>query len=184
MKKGLGIFIGVIVLIFVIFALSWSSVYNTLITKSENINKQESEINNQLQRRADLIPNLVSTVKGLTTQEQSLVNSVTDARAKMATGSMQDKLNASDNLTKNLNIIVENYPILKSDTAFTGLMDELAGTENRIAVARKAYNDEIASYNTIVKTFPSNIVAGMSGFDNKPYLETSAENKEVPNVQF
>lgn len=180
MKKGLVIIIGIAVVI----ALFWGSVYNGLVASNEKINQQQSEIDNQLKRRADLIPNLINTVKGLTKQEQALVDSVTAARARMSAGTTQEKLNANDELTRSINILVENYPVLKSDTAYTGLMDELAGTENRIATARKNYNDSVGTFNTKVKTFPTSIVAGMSGFSAKAYLETSETDKAVPNVQF
>lgn len=180
MKKGLIILIVVVVFIGLLFG----GTYNSLVAKEESINSKEAEINNQLERRADLIPNLISTVKGLTSQEQSLVDSVTEARTKMTTGTTQDKLDASDELTRSLNVIVENYPEVKSDSAFTSLMDELAGTENRIAVARKGYNDEVASFNTSVKTFPSSIIASMFGFSSKEYLEVAEEKLEVPDVDF
>lgn len=179
MKKGLIILIAVVIII----ALFYGSVYNNLVTANEKINQEQAEIDNQLKRRADLIPNLVSSVKGLTTQEQALVDSVTAARAKMTSGNMDDRLAANDALTSSINVLVENYPTLKSDTAFTGLMDELAGTENRISVARKNYNDKVGSFNTLTKRFPTNIIASMSGFSAKPYLETSAEDKTVPNVE-
>lgn len=180
MKKGIVIIIAILVVI----ALTWVSVYNKLASSEEKINQQQAEVDNQLKRRADLIPNLVSAVKGLTGQEQKLVDSVTEARAKMAAGTTQEKLNANSELTRSLNILVENYPVLKSDTAFIALMDELAGSENRIAVARKGYNDQVGSFNASIKTFPTKIIASMSGFTIKPYLEVSDVDKEEPNVQF
>lgn len=180
MKKGIVIIIAVLVVI----ALTWVSVYNKLASSEERINQKQAEVDNQLKRRADLIPNLVSTVKGLTAQEQKLVDSVTAARVKMAAGTTQEKLNANTELTRSLNILVENYPVLKSDTAFVALMDELAGSENRIAVARKGYNDEVGAFNASIKTFPTKIIASMSGFTIKPYLEVSDVDKEEPNVQF
>lgn len=180
MKKGLIILIVVIVVI--LFA--WFSAYNSLVAKNESIIQKQSEIDNQLKRRADLIPNLISTVKGLTAQEQKLVDSVTSARAKMSSGTTQEKLNANTELTRNINVLMENYPTLKSDTAFVSLMDELSGTENRIAVARKGYNDDVKSFNTYIKTFPTNIVASISGFTQKGYLEVSETDKQLPEVQF
>lgn len=180
MKKGLIIFI----VILIVLAVGWTSIYNNLVTRNETIAQKQSEIDNQLKRRADLIPNLISTVKGLTAQEQKLVDSVTAARAKMTTGTTQEKLNANSELTSSLNILVENYPALKSDTAFVSLMDELSGTENRIAVAKKSYNDEVGAFNASIKRLPTNIVASMSGFSAKSYLEVSDTDKKVPNVQF
>lgn len=180
MKKGLIILVAILV----ILLLFYGFVYNNLVSKDEKINQEQAEIDNQLKRRADLIPNLVSTVKGLSKQEQALVDSVTAARSKMTTGNMEDRLAANDNLSTSINILVENYPVLKSDSAYTGLMDELAGTENRIANARRNYNNEVGSFNTLTKTFPTNVVASMSGFKVKPYLETSDEDKINPEVNF
>ena len=180
MKKGLII----LAIVVVILIFGWMSIYNNLVAMNEKINQNQAEIDNQLKRRADLVPNLVSTVKGVTAQELALVNAVTDARVKMTTGTTQEKLAGSEALTTSINVLVENYPVLKSDTAFTGLMDELAGTENRIAVANKAYNDEVGLFNTNIKKFPSSIVASMSGFTTKTYLETTAAEKELPKVQF
>jgi LemA protein len=180
MKKGLIILIVVIVVI--LFA--WLSTYNSLVAKNESITQKQSEIDNQLKRRADLIPNLISTVKGLTSQEQKLVDSVTSARAKMNSGTTQEKLNANTELTRNINVLMENYPTLKSDTAFVSLMDELSGTENRIAVARKNYNDDVKLFNTYIKTFPTNIVASISNFNEKVYLEVSETDKQLPKVEF
>lgn len=183
MKKGMIVLI-VVIVVLVMLAMGWTSIYNNLVATNERINVKQSEIDNQLKRRADLIPNLVSTVKGLTAQELALVDSVTSARAKMLTGSTQDKLNANTELTRSINVLVENYPTLKSDTAFTGLMDELAGTENRVAVARKAYNDEIGTFNTTIKTFPTSIVASVSGFTSKTYLEVTEADTALPDVKF
>ncbi|MDD2505688.1 MAG: LemA family protein [Bacilli bacterium] len=183
MKKGLIILIVCIVVILGLI-FGWIGTYNSLVAKNETITQKQSEIDNQLKRRADLIPNLISTVKGLTSQEKALVDSVTAARTKMSTGTTQEKLDANSKLTESINILVENYPTLKSDTSFLSLMDELAGTENRIAVARKAYNDEIGTFNTSIKTFPTSIVASMSGFSSKAYLEVTEADTVVPNVKF
>ena len=175
------IIIGIIVFLLALFVIG---VYNALVKLRNIVKDQWAQIDVLLKRRADLIPNLVSTVKGLTAQEQKLVDSVTSARAKMATGTTQDKLNANTELTKSLNILVENYPVLKSDTAFVSLMDEIAGSENRVAVARKAYNDEVGLFNAKIRTFPTKIIASMSGFTAKSYLEVSTEDKNVPEVKF
>ncbi len=183
MKKILGV-LAILIIVIVVIGLTWTSMYNGLVIKNENIDNKKSEIDNQLKRRADLIPNLVSSVKGLTSQELALVDSVTDARVKMSSGTTQEKLEANSRLTTSINVLVENYPVLKSDTAFIGLMDELAGSENRIANARKSYNDEVAVYNKSIKTFPTNIVASMSGFSSIAYLEVAEEDKEIPNVEF
>lgn len=178
------IVVGVIVLIVVILGIWLVSSNNTLVKLEENLKQNQAEIDNQLKRRADLIPNLVNSVKGITKQEQAIVDSITSAREAMINGSTQDKLNANADLTKNINLIVENYPEIKSDTAFVSLMDELSGTENRVAVARKKYNDEVATYNKKIKTFPSSIVASMFNHDEAKYLEVSEADKNVPNVEF
>jgi LemA protein len=180
MKKGLII----LIIVVVVLGFMWASVYNNLVAKKENISIKQAEVDNQLKRRADLIPNLVSTVKGLTSQELALVNSVTEARAKMLIGTTQEKLDANAKLTTSVNLLVENYPVLKSDTSFIGLMDELAGSENRIATAKKSYNDEVGVYNKAIKVFPTSIIASMSGFSSIAYLEVTEADKTVPDVQF
>jgi len=180
MKKGF-IILAVVV---VILIFGWMSIYNTLATKDEKVDQNQSEIDNQLKRRAELIPNLISTVKGLTSQELTLVNAVTEARVKMSTGTTQEKLAASSALTTSINVLVENYPALKSDTAFVALMDELAGSQNRITTANKAYNDEVGSFNAMIKRFPSRLVASMSGFEKKTYLEITEADKALPEVDF
>jgi len=102
----------------------------------------------------------------------------------MTTGTTQDKLNANTELNRSLNVIVENYPVVKTDTLFKSLQDELAGSENRIAVARKGYNDEVGTFNALIKTYPTKIIASMSGFTAKTYLEVTETEKETPVVQF
>lgn len=180
MKKTL-----IIIIAIVIILVMWGVLANnSLIKLEESIKQEQAEIENQLKRRSDLIPNLVNTVKGLTTQEQKIVESITSARANMIQGDTQSKLNANEELTKNINILVENYPEIKSDSAFTGLMDELAGTENRIAIARKNYNDRVADFNKTIKTFPSVIIANMFDHTEKQYLEVTQEDQEFPNVNF
>lgn len=180
MKKTIIIIIAIILVI----AFGWVSIYNRLASSLEFINQKQSEIDNQLKRRADLIPNLVNAVKGLTKQEQSVVDSVTSARTKMTTGTTQSRLNASSELSTAINVMVENYPVLKSDTAFVSLMDELAGTENRITVARKAFNDGVGKYNASIKTYPTKIIAGVSGFNATEYLEVEEQDKTTPTVEF
>lgn len=182
-NKGL-IIVGVIVVILLGIGLWIMTTNNSFITLEETIKQSSAEMDNQLKRRADLIPNLVNSVKGLTQQEQTIVNAITKSRENMLNGSTQDKLNASQELSKNISLLVENYPEIKSDTAFVSLMDELSGTENRITVARKKYNDTIATYNKKVKVFPSSIVAGMFNHETSSYLEIEESDKEVPEVKF
>lgn len=183
MKKSTIIII-VIVAIVVLIGIWGISTNNSLVKMAETIDQNRAEIDNQLKRRADLIPNLVNTVKGIAGQEQKIVDSITASREKMLSGNTQDKLNANADLTKNINLLVENYPEIKSNTAFTSLMDELAGTENRITVANKNYNDKIAEYNKRIKVFPSSIIAGMFGHEKAEYLQVSDADKENVNVQF
>ena len=154
----------------------------------EEVDSAFANIDTNLQRRADLIPNLVNTVKGFASQETEIMNSVTEARAKLAGAStVEDKANADNELTSALNrlmVVVENYPDLKSSQNFIQLSDELAGTENRIAVARRDYNQKVQEYNAQRKKFPTNILAGMFQFEEKPYFEASDSASEVPNVEF
>lgn len=187
MKKSSIILIVVIAIIAIIVIFLVGS-YNGLVKKSEAVDTNLSNLDVMLQRRADLIPNLVSTVKGYTSHETEIINSITDARTKlMNANSVEEKSNANNELTSSLNalmVVVENYPDLKSSQNFIQLSDELSGTENRIAVARKDYNDSVKNYNLKVKTFPGNIMAGMFGFEQKQYFEANESSREVPSVNF
>ena len=147
-----------------------------------------ANIDTYLQRRADLIPNLVNTVKGYAAHEQAALDSVTDARAKLAGAStVEEKAAADSELTAALNnllVIVENYPDLKASANFTQLADELAGTENRIATARRDYNTAVQSYNTAIRKFPNSLIAGLFGFAQKDYFQASDDAQNVPDVEF
>lgn len=162
--------------------------YNSLVTMNENVNGKWSQIENQLQRRADLIPNLVNTVKGFAAQEQQVIKSVTDARANLAGAQgPAAKAKADAELTGALSrllVVVEAYPNLKSDQNFRALMDELAGTENRISVARKDYNDAVQGYNTKIRSLPTSLFAGAMGFGPKEYFRADEGAGQVPKVQF
>lgn len=187
MKKSTITIIVVVAILLVILAGLVSS-YNGVVSLAEEVDNKFATIDTMLQRRADLIPNLVNTVKGYTNQEQAVIDSVTDARAKLAgANSVEEKANADQELTSALNnllVVVENYPDLKSSQNFINLSDELAGTENRIATARKDYNDAVKEYNTKIKRFPTNIVSGMFGYDEKEYFQASEGSEEVPTVDF
>lgn len=187
MKKSSIILISIIAIVAII-AIFLVGNYNGLVSKSEAVDTSFSNLDVMIQRRADLIPNLVSTVKGYTAHETEIINSITDARTKlMNANSVEEKSNANNELTSSLNalmVVVENYPDLKSSQNFIQLSDELSGTENRIAVARKDYNDAVKDYNLKVKTFPGNILAGMFGFDQKQYFEAKESSREVPSVNF
>ena len=184
MNKGLIATIAVIALI----AIMVVSGYNSLVSMSENVNSKWSQVENQLQRRNDLIPNLVSTVQGMANQEKDLIKAVTDARAKMMGAQGPAAVSAANgelsSALSRLMVVVENYPQIKSDASFRQLSDELAGTENRIAVARKDYNDSVQGYNSKVKSFPTVIYAGMFGFGSKEYFKVEEAAKAVPKVSF
>lgn len=163
--------------------------YNSLVNAEENVDGAYADVETSLQRRADLIPNLVETVKGFATQEKEIFTAVADARSKLigAKGSPAEAARANAGLSSALSrllAISERYPDLKSNENFRALQDELAGTENRIAVARKRYNDAVRGYNKTIRRFPSSIFAGMFGFDEKSYFEAEATAKEVPKVDF
>lgn len=172
----------------VVVLLTVISSYNTIISKAEEVHNKFATIDTQLQRRADLIPNLVNTVKGYTQHEQEMVQLVTEAREKLANANtVTEKAEANDELTNALNsfmLIIENYPDLKSSQNFIQLSDELAGTENRIATARRDYNEVVKEYNLTIKRFPSNLLANLFGYDVEEYFEASEESQEVPNVIF
>ena len=162
--------------------------YNTMVALNEQVDAAWSEVENQLQRRNDLIPNLVNTVKGFAAQEQDVLVKVTEARSRVAgAGTPEQKIQASNELSGALSrllVVVEKYPELKSNQNFLRLQDELAGTENRLAVARMRYNEVVRDYNTTIKKFPTNIMASVFGFDAKPYFEAPEGAKEVPKVEF
>ena len=187
MKKSLSIVIIIILILGLIVGIVAGS-YNRMVVSREAVDTAYSNLDVSLQRRADLIPNLVNTVKGYTNQEQAVIDSVTDARAKLAgANSVGEKANADQELStalSNLLVVVENYPDLKSSQNFINLSDELAGTENRIATARKDYNDAEKEYNTKIKRFPTNIVSGMFGYGEKEYFQASEGSEEVPTVDF
>ena len=186
MKKST-IFI-IIGLVLVLIVGYFVSTYNGLVKKEEEVTSKFSDISVQLERRADLIPNLVKTVKGYINHEKAAIDSVTSSREKLLNAKgVEDKAEANQQLSKSLNnllMIVENYPDLKADKSFVQLQDELAGTENRIAISRKEYNASVKEYNKTLKTFPRNMIANMFGFDSKEYFEANESAKEVPNVSF
>lgn len=187
MKKGVVILLSIIV-IAVIFVFGTISSYNGFVSAEEKVNQQYANIDTQLQRRIDLIPNLVNTVKGYATHEKEVIKDVSDARAKLAGAKTPvDQAAANDELSGALSrllVVVEKYPDLKANQNYQQLMDELAGTENRIAVARKDYNDEVAIFNKKVKSFPGVMVAGIFGFDKKEYFKAQNGAQEAPKVDF
>ena len=162
--------------------------YNGMVEKSEKVDAKFADIDTQLQRRKDLIPNLVNSVKGIMDHEQSAIDKVTEARTKLVNANtVAEKAEADSELTKALSnffVIVENYPDLKANTNFTNLMDELAGTENRIATARIDYNNAVKDYNATIKKMPNSIIAGIFNFKEKEYFKAAEGANEVPEVNF
>jgi len=162
--------------------------YNKFTSKEEEVKAQWAQVENQLQRRNDLIPNLVETVKGYATQERTVFQSIADARAKMAGAQTPsekiDAANAETSALSRLLVVVENYPQLKSDAQFSGLRDSLEGTENRLATERMRYNDRVREYDTMRRQFPANITAKVFGFKEYPYFQAPPEAKAVPKVDF
>src|SRR5438067_12828054 len=188
MSKVAIVFITIAVLILLSFG-KYISVKNTLVAKNEVVKTSWSQIDIVLQRRADLIPNLVETVKGIAKQEQTVFGDIAKARSQLlSAGTPSEKIAANQQLDGALGrllAIAENYPQLKSNENFLRLQDELAGTENRIAVERKRYNDTLQDYNTYIQKFPANIFARWAGFKpNEAYFTAAEGSREVPKVDF
>jgi LemA protein len=178
----------IIAILVIVFGLWFISMRNSLVKLDESINASWSEIDNQLQRRSDLIPNLVATVKGYAQQEERIFTQIAEARSKLAgSRTVQEKTQAYNEMESALSrllVVVENYPNLKSDKNFIRLQDELAGTENRITVARKRYDDSVRRYNTRIRTFPASSIARRQGFEKREYFEIEESAKDVPKVDF
>jgi LemA protein len=188
MKKGLIVLIVIVLLLFWIGS-SFISHRNDMVRKREAVNAAWAQVDVVLQRRSDLIPNLVETVKGFATHEEKVFGDIAAARAAMAGAkSPQEKIAANgqlDSALSRLLVVVENYPQLRSNENFLRLQDELAGTENRIAIERRRYNETVQDYNTYISLFPNNIVASLSGFTrNDAYFKTEEGAREAPKVNF
>lgn len=185
--KGKGLIIAVIVLLLLV-VLPFFGSYNSLVALEEQVNNRWSQVENQLARRADLIPNLVETVKGYAAHESAIFTEIADARSRLlGAGSVAERMAAENELSSALSrllAIAENYPTLKADANFRQLQDELAGTENRIAVARKDYNDAVTAYNTRIRRFPTVLVARLMGFEPKIYFEAPESAQQAPRVDF
>jgi LemA protein len=162
--------------------------YNNFVSLDEAVKGSWAQVENQLQRRYDLIPNLVETVKGYAKQEKDVLIEVTNARAKVGgAANVPEKISANNELSSALSrllVVVERYPDLKSNQNFMRLQDELAGTENRIAVERKRYNDAVRTYNIAIRSFPANLLAGMFNFPSATFFEAPATAKAAPQVKF
>lgn len=179
----------VILVLLLAFGGMYISAKNQMVAKNETIKSNWAQVDNVLQRRADLIPNLVETVKGIAQQEKDVFGAIANARAAMmGAKSPQERIAANQQIESALGrlfVVVENYPQLRSNENFLRLQDELAGTENRIAVERKRYNDSIQDYNTFIGQFPNSFFAGIAGFTrNDAYFEAAPESRTVPKVNF
>lgn len=196
MKKGLVILVAVAAVVLGIF-FWFQSNYNKMVKMDEGVQAAWSQVENVYQRRADLIPNLVATVKGYASHEQQTLEGVISARSKATQITVNPEDLTSEQMEKfqkaqgelgsalgKLLAITENYPDLKANTNFLELQAQLEGTENRIAVERKKFNDAARVYNTTIRQFPKNIVAGMFGFEKKPYFEAAEGAQEAPKVEF
>jgi len=188
LKKALvigGVLVGLLLLAAIVFGSSFVSLRNTMVVQQEAIKAAWAQVDIVIQRRADLIPNLVETVKGFATQEQEVFGNIANARAALGGArTPAETIEANNQLSgalARLLVIVENYPELKSNQNFIRLQDELAGTENRIAVERRRYNEAVQQYNTTIQLFPNNIVASLSGFTREDaYFRTSEEARQAP----
>lgn len=184
MKKVL-----IVVAIVAIVLITFVSVYNGIVSRHETITSSWAQVENQLQRRADLIPNLVSTVKGYAAHEKTVLEEVTNARSQWGkAATVEEKLKAAsqiDSALARLLVVVENYPNLKADQSFLKLMDELSGTENRIAVERMRYNGAVRDYNIWIRRFPGNVIANMFSYKvATEYFMAEERTKKVPEVKF
>lgn len=187
MKKSLKVILALAAL--VVLVLIWGvSSYNGLVNAEMTVEEKFAAIDTQLTRRADLIPNLVNTVKGYAAHEEEVYTAIADARAKLSGSTdMDDKIEAGnqlDSAISRLLVVVEQYPELKANSNFIGLMDQLEGTENRLATARMDYNEAVKNYNTKIRRFPGSIVASLFGFEKQVMYEAPAGDKDNPTVDF
>lgn len=180
--------LGVIIAGVLLIGLWASGIYNRLVTLQQSTDAAWAQVQNVYQRRADLIPNLVNTVKGYAAHEKGTLDAVINARAKATSATLPaDRIKAEGELSGALGRLLavsEAYPNLKANENFLGLQNELRGTEDRIAFSRQAYNDSVTQYNTSIQTFPAVLFAGFFGFKEEPFFETPAAEKEAPKVDF
>ena len=187
MKKGLVVIVAIVAVIAIIGG-SLVSTYNGLVEKQADVENKEAQIQVYLQRRADLIPNLVNTVKAYAAHEEGVYTALAEARAKLNSASSPEEYNEADesfeSALSRLLVVVENYPELKADKNFIALQDQLEGTENRLSTARTDYNNTATDYNATIKKFPNVIFAGIFGFEKAELFEASSESQTVPTVNF
>lgn len=186
--KAVLVAVGILIILALSFLMFIRGTYNNLVALDENVGAAWAQVENQLQRRFDLIPNYVETVKGYAAHEREVLTEVTEARAKVGgAGTVPEKMQANNELSSalaRLLVVVERYPDLKASANFIRLQDELAGTENRIAVERRRFNEAVRAYNTAIRSFPANIIAGMFGFEKAVFFEAPQEAQTAPKVQF
>ncbi|MBN2126661.1 MAG: LemA family protein [Deltaproteobacteria bacterium] len=187
--KKILLIVGIVVfLVIVVPILYLKGTYNSLVRMDEEVKAAWAQVENQLQRRYDLIPNYVETVKGYAAHEKEVLMGVTEARAKVGgAGKISDKIEANNQLSSALSrllLVVERYPDLKANTNFIRLQDELAGTENRIAVERRRYNETVKVWNATIRQFPTNLIAGVFGFERASFFEVPEEARKAPKVKF
>lgn len=184
--KKIGIILGAIVLVLILVGSYFSNTYNTFIRSEETVNRQWAQVETQYQRRYDLIPNLVASVKGVLNQEQEVFGAIADARTRYAGASTPDqKAAAANDLESNIGrllVVVENYPQLRSSETVQTLMAQLEGTENRINVERQRYNDDVSSFNTYFRRIPQRWIGSLFGFTEKHYFEATDVAQTVPSV--
>ncbi len=176
------------IVIIVVIILIGVSKYNSFVRIRVEVDNKWAEVENQMQRRYDLIPNYVNTVKGYAKHEREVFIKVTEARSRVGqAATREEKINANNELSSALSrllVVIERYPELKANVNFIRLQDELSGTENRLTVARKRYNDTVRSYNQAIMVFPNNLIAGLFGFKQETFYETPEEAKTAPEVEF
>ena len=196
-KIGLIVLVVLIVLVLIVFT-SLKNMYNGFVQLDESVNQSWAEVQNQFKRRYDLIPNLVETVKGYAAHERQTLQAVTEARSRVggvvnldaddltpqALARFQEAQAGLSGALQRLMVVIERYPDLKANENFIRLQDELAGTENRITVARRRFNESVQGYNGTIRRFPQTLFAGMFGFEKKTYFEAGTEVQEAPSVQF
>lgn len=186
--KSLGVILGALGLVAILAVVALVGYYNNLVTMSQGIDGQWAQVETQYQRRFDLIPNLEESVKGFFEQEQKVFGDIAEARTRYSGAATVDEKAAAagelEGVLARLLVIIESYPELKSDAAVVGLMDELAGTENRVSVERRRFNDLIRDYNTTIKRIPGSLIAGMFGFNARAYFEAVEGSDVAPTVDF
>lgn len=186
MKKW--IILGIVLILLISVYSSIKGTFNSMVAGDESVKNAWAQVENVFQRRFDLIPNLIATVKGYASHEEEVLTAVTNARARVGGAGAPSKAIEANNMLSSalsrLLVVVENYPNLKADQGFIRLQDELAGTENRIAVERRRYNNVVLSYNTMIRSFPNRLYAGLFGFDSATPFEAATGADTVPKVEF